>query len=124
MLAALRWLYQNPEAHIGANIAVDASGRVVSTLSDQATCFCAVGRYAVESGIDISSLESESLGMDPESIEHEAELDAVWETNDLAFIFEGDYLPKAIPVSESARVKALVSIGGHYNISSEDITTA
>lgn len=49
---AADWLEANPDKHIGKKLATDDTGLSVSTLSPDATCFCAVGRWARELGID------------------------------------------------------------------------
>lgn len=52
---ALDWLEANPAKHIKNILARDQRGYEVSPLSPMATCFCALGRIAKESGAEDSS---------------------------------------------------------------------
>ena len=50
---ALNWLEANPDKHIGGALAKEkAGGKVVSVQSEQAGCFCAIGRIAHDAGFD------------------------------------------------------------------------
>lgn len=53
---ALDWLEAHPAKHIKNILARDKRGHEVSPLDSSATCFCALGRIAKESGVeDVSS---------------------------------------------------------------------
>lgn len=50
---ALDWLEANPDKHIGGALAKEkAGGKDVSVQSEQADCFCAIGRIAHDAGFD------------------------------------------------------------------------
>lgn len=50
---ALDWLEANPDKHIGGALAKEKlGGKVVSVQSEQADCFCAIGRIAHDAGFD------------------------------------------------------------------------
>lgn len=48
------WLEAHPENHIARSLAIDADGQIVLPSSPTATCFCALGRLAVELNLPLS----------------------------------------------------------------------
>ena len=80
MLAALQWLGANPDNHIKTQLAHDAEDNPVSTLDPKAECFCALGRYAVEMGINTRYMDHRLFGV--ETAQDSRQFSSVWETND------------------------------------------
>ena len=114
MVAALRWLLEHPSSHIGGFLAENAEGVTVTTMSPHATCFCPLGRYAREIGLDTSELMYEDYGL---TAEQGAE---TWRTNDRAFAYNIDGVLQA--KSEERRVAQLLAVGEIYGIAAAEIT--
>lgn len=120
MLAALRWLAANPDKHAEVDLAYDAEMNVVSTLDPEATCFCALGRYAVEMGVDTEYMDRDAF--DVTSDEDDRDLfTQVWSTNDdilgAAREEPSVYLARD---AETSR-KAVIAVGKLFNFTEEEI---
>ncbi len=118
MLAALRWLAANPDKHAEADLAYDAEMNIVSTLDPEAECFCALGRYAVEIGVDTQYMDRDTFGI---PYDEDGELfTQVWSTNDdiLGAVREpGVYTARN---AETSR-KAVIAVGKLFNFTEEEI---
>lgn len=105
MLSALQWLAANPDSHTEGDLATTADHHQVSTLDPRATCFCALGRYAVEIGLDTDCMDVRLFG-----IAHEEDMlfHDVWVTNDYA-------------VRNRGKKDALIQVGALFGISKEEV---
>ena len=79
MLAALRWIATNPDKHLEAEMAMTSNFVATTTMAEDAECFCALGRYARECGIDTNDISVEELGLTDR--DHSL-MRATWQTND------------------------------------------
>lgn len=87
MLAALRWLHRNPNKHISGDLAETADGFSCSTLDPDADCFCVLGRYANECGINTSQMSLEDFQL---SSADEPLYDRLWMKNDFVVKIEAN----------------------------------
>lgn len=53
---AADWLEANRDRHIVGALALDSRGATVAPSNPDAQCFCALGRFAVEAGINLSTV--------------------------------------------------------------------
>jgi hypothetical protein len=77
---ALNWLAAHPDNHIGVELATNDRGSSRSTLDPEATCFCALGRIAVEAGIDTDDVTGVTKPLEDAQIIDNGDL--VWNVND------------------------------------------
>lgn len=61
LLRTARWLLDNPEKHIRASLAVNNEGEARHPNAPDATCFCAVGRLALEAGFKAEAEKQAAL---------------------------------------------------------------
>jgi hypothetical protein len=83
ILAAADWLEANPDKHISVELARTADGGRCSPNASVATCFCALGRIAVEAGYEVpmySRAQMSNIG-DAVGLSHE-QVSTIWVAND------------------------------------------
>ena len=119
MLAALRWLASNPDKHAEVDLAYDAEMNVVSTLDPKAECFCALGRYAVEMGVDTQYMDRDAFGV-PIDDDDDDLFTQVWSTNDDVL---GEVREPGVYVARDAETsrKAVITVDKLFNFTEEEI---
>jgi hypothetical protein len=83
ILAAADWLEKNPDKHIAVELARTAQGHRCLPNDPNATCFCALGRIAVEMGFELSPYSRSQLGdIGTAAGLSSPQLGAIWVAND------------------------------------------
>ena len=107
-LAAARaadWLEANPTKHVARSLAIDADGNKVAPDDPTAECFCALGRLAVELGLEFPN--PDVYYAFPKSVP----LDDIWEANDKGSPTQFETGSRRItPANPAAGIAALRSL--------------